>query len=111
VTWNVTWIIDPDVEGSGWTSTIWVVVARGGLTVCSSLSSLGLNAALPAYLALMVRGPFSAGVYWQLPAATLAVQLPPIMSVTTTSPEGVPEEDVTVKVTVICSPGSDGFGL
>jgi hypothetical protein len=50
-------------EGSGWSSKIKVVVAGGGLTVCSSLSSLGLNPALPTYLALIVRVPGSSGEY------------------------------------------------
>jgi hypothetical protein len=65
---------------------------------------------LPAYLAVIVRAPVPPGVYEQLPAATLALQLPPSGSVTVTVPVGVPPGEVTVKLTVTIAPASDGSG-
>jgi hypothetical protein len=53
-------------------------------------------------------------VSWQVPAATEAVQLSPVPSLTVTLPAGVPlpgATAATVKLTVIACPTTDGFGL
>src|SRR5438445_4734729 len=45
---------------------------------------------------------------WQLPSATGALQLPPPVAVTPTSPVGVPAPLVTSNRTVMSSPGAEG---
>jgi hypothetical protein len=47
----------------------------------------------------------------QLPEGASPEQPPPFASVTVTVPDGVPPDELTVKLTVIACPGSDGSGV
>jgi hypothetical protein len=108
---TTTVIASPSTDGSGLMLRMLVVVPAGGggLTACDSVSLLAVNPALPPYSAVSVVVP-APGASVQLPWATVALQLPPPSALTSTVPSGVPDDEVTVKLTVTVCPSSEGSG-
>jgi hypothetical protein len=104
-------MIWPTAEGFGvWAVSAVVVLAA--VTVCVALvEALPAKFASPAYVAVSVFVPAVVGVRAHVPAATVPTQLAPVPSLTVTLPVGVPPVDVTVYVTVIAWPTTDGLGV
>jgi len=100
----------PTTDGSG-VSAVIVVVVPASLTVWATPGDvLPAKFVFPAYVAMSDFAPAVVGISVQVPAPTVPTQFT-VPSLTVTFPAGVPPVDVTVKVTAIPWPTTDGLGV
>src|SRR2546423_1591851 len=109
-TLNVKLTAWPTVDGSGVSAVIVVVVAVWFTVWAVPADVLVAKSASPAYVAVRVLAPAVVGVSVQVPVATVPVHVA-APSLTVTSPLGTPPEEVTVKLTAIPWPTTEGSGL
>jgi len=91
-------------------AVIVVVVAAGFTAWVAPADVLPAKFALPAYVAVRVFAPAVVGASVQPPTATVPEQLT-VPSLTVTLPVGTPPLEVTVKLTAIPWPTTEGSGV